>query len=160
MCVNRTAFNVCLLMDRDIANSRNICQTRWTWTRFAFDRYAPIYSVVSMRNTHFPLLVEIQYSVVLAMLYVGYSPAQIPSNMVIASQISFTFGSPYLKDIFCRLLTMSPGLPRIVFVNSRRINLNVSRQALHLYWIMCYFMGFNKFISWSAYKNSFWKFKY
>ena len=52
-----------------------------------------------MRNTHFPLLVEIQYSVVLAMLYVAYSPAQIPSNVVITS-FSFAFGSPYLKDIF------------------------------------------------------------
>ena len=38
-----------------------------------------------MRKTHFPFLVGIQYSVVLAMLYVGYGPAQIPSNMVMPS---------------------------------------------------------------------------
>ena len=102
-----------------------------------------------MRNTHFPLLVEIQYSVVLAMLYVAYSPAQIPSNMVITT-LSLTFGSPYLGDIFYRLSTMSPGRPRIVFVNPRLLLINVSPQALDLYWIMCYFMGFNQFISWSA----------
>ena len=98
---------------------------------------------------YFPLLVEIQYSVVLAMLYVAYSPAQIPSNVVITS-FSFAFGSPYLKDIFYRLLTMFPGRPRIVFVNPRLPLINVSPQALDLYWIMCYFMGFNEFISWSA----------
>jgi hypothetical protein len=61
-----------------------------------------------MRNTYFSLLVEIQYSVVLAILFVAYSPAQIPSNMVI---LKITFGSPYLKDIFSRLLTMFPGAP-------------------------------------------------
>ena len=47
-----------------------------------------------MRNTYFPLLADIQYSVVVAILFAAYSPAQIPSNMVIPL-LQVAFGPPY-----------------------------------------------------------------
>ena len=63
-------------------------------------------------KSYFSLLADIQYSVVLAILFVAYSPAQIPSNMVIPS-LQINFISRYLKDVFSRLLTMSLGPPRL-----------------------------------------------
>ena len=66
---------------------------------------------------------------------------------------TFTLNHTLPERYFPRLLIIFPGEPIIVFVNSRSPHSNVPPQALDIYWIMCYFLGFSKFIGWSASKT-------
>ena len=95
VCEPHLAQWFCLLIDVDIAISRNISKTWWTRTRFAFNRWVHWY----YEECIYISLAAIQYSVVLAILFAAYCPAQVPSNMVTPLYLTH-FYFIFMNDIF------------------------------------------------------------